>query len=67
LAYSFAALYRAISTDVAAGRPAERPPYATFADGHAEMLVNAAIASSAASSRWVDVVREPVRAGARAR
>jgi predicted dehydrogenase len=64
---TFAALFRAIYTDVAAGQPAERPPYATFADGHDEMLVNDAIASSAASGRWVDVVREPVRAGARAR
>ena len=41
------------------GRPAERPTYATFADGHDEMLVNDAIAESARLGRWVDVVREP--------
>ena len=64
---TFAALFRAIYSDVAAGRPAKRPPYATFADGHDEMLVNDAIASSAASGRWVDIVREPVGAGARSR
>src|SRR2546423_33613 len=57
---TFAALFRAIYADIALGRPAERPPYATFADGHDEMLVNDAIASSAATGRWVDVVREPV-------
>ena len=62
---TFAALFRAIYADVAAGRPAERPPYATFAEGHDEMLVNDAIAASAASGRWVDVAREPVPAGSR--
>ena len=30
---TFAALFRAIYADVLAGRPSERPPYATFADG----------------------------------
>jgi predicted dehydrogenase len=64
---TFAALFRAIYADVAAGRPAERPPYATFADGHDEMLVNDAIGASATSGHWVDVVREPVRARAPAR
>ena len=54
---TFAALFRAIYSDVAAGRPAEWPPYATFADGHDEMLVNDAVAASAASGRWVEVVR----------
>jgi predicted dehydrogenase len=58
---TFAALFRAIYADVAAGHPAERPPYATFADGHDEMLVNYAIAASAASGRWVDVVRAAAR------
>jgi predicted dehydrogenase len=58
---TFAALFRAIYADVTAGRPAERPPYATFADGHDEMLVNDAIGASATSGRWVDVVREAVR------
>ena len=54
---TFGALFRAIYADVVAGRPAERPPYATFADGHDEMLVNDAIAASAAEGRWTDVER----------
>jgi predicted dehydrogenase len=54
---TFGALFRAIYADVVAGRPRERPPYATFADGHDEMLVNDAIAASAAAGRWTDVDR----------
>jgi predicted dehydrogenase len=54
---TFAALFRAIYSDVAAGRPNPNPPYATFAQGHDEMLVNDAIALSAADGRWVDVDR----------
>jgi predicted dehydrogenase len=56
---TFGALFRAIYADIAAGRRAVRPPYATFADGHDEMLVNDAIAESARLGRWVDVVRPP--------
>ena len=54
---TFAALFRAIYADVAAGRPAERPLYATFADGHEEMLIGDAIADSARSGQWVNVKR----------
>jgi predicted dehydrogenase len=54
---TFKALYRAVYTDVAAGGPAERPIYPTFADGHDEMLVNDAIATSAREGRWVAVER----------
>jgi predicted dehydrogenase len=57
---TFGALFRAIYADVLAGRPAERPPYATFADGHDEMLVNDAIASSGAAGRWMVVDRAGV-------
>ena len=65
---TFGALFRAIYADVVAGGPRERPPYATFADGHDEMLVNDAIAASAAAGRWIDVDRgadavRPVTAG----
>jgi len=61
---TFAALFRAIYADVAAGRRAERPVYATFADGHEEMLVGDAIAASARAGRWVEVgSTTPVRAG----
>jgi predicted dehydrogenase len=54
---TFGALFRAIYADVAKGRPADRPPYATFADGHDEMLVNDAVAESSRLSRWVTVAR----------
>jgi predicted dehydrogenase len=57
---TFAALFRAIYADIAAGRPNPDPPYATFAAGHDEMLVNDAIAESARIGRWVDVARSPV-------
>src|SRR5262245_56163523 len=51
------ALFRAIYADVLHGRPSEQPPYATFADGHDEMLVNDAIAASAVAGRWAAVDR----------
>jgi predicted dehydrogenase len=58
---TFGALFRAIYADIEAGRPSERPPYATFADGHDEMLVNDAIAASAAAGSWTGVKRSPAR------
>ncbi len=54
---TFRALFNAIYTDVVAGGPSDRPPYATFADGHDEMLVGDAVAASAREGRWVDVER----------
>lgn len=60
---TFAAHFRAVYADVAAGGPSARPSYPTFADGHDEMLVNDAIAESARLGRWVDVVRDPVAVG----
>jgi predicted dehydrogenase len=57
---TFAAHFRAVYADVAAGGPSPRPTYPTFADGHDEMLVNDAIAESGRTGRWVDVVRDPV-------
>ncbi len=60
---TFGALFRAVYADVVAGRPAERPLYATFADGHDEMLVGDAIAESAREGRWIDVDRAPAAAG----
>jgi predicted dehydrogenase len=54
---TFGALFRAVYADVVAGAPAKRPPYATFADGHDEMLVGDAVAESARVGRWVDVER----------
>jgi len=50
-----AAHFRAVYADVVAGHMSERPPYATFADGHQAMLVGDAIANSSASGGWVAV------------
>jgi predicted dehydrogenase len=55
---TFAALFRAVYADVAEGKMRANPPYATFADGHEEMLVGDAIALSASEERWVDVARD---------
>jgi predicted dehydrogenase len=55
---TFRSLFHAIYADVAAGGPAERPTYPTFADGHDEMLVGDAVAASARDGRWTDVQRE---------
>jgi predicted dehydrogenase len=60
---TFAAHFRAVYAEVAAGGPSARPAYPTFADGHDEMLVNDAVAESARLGRWVDVAREPVPVG----
>ena len=54
---TFRALFRAVYEDVARERPADRPTYATFADGHDEMLVGDAVATSAREGRWTPVVR----------
>jgi len=59
---TFGALFRAIYADVLSGRPSDRPPYATFADGHDEVLVGDAIAESSRNGRWVDVERTPAGA-----
>ncbi len=59
---TFGALFRAIYADVLVGRPNPDPPYADFAAGHDEMLVNDAIAESARVGRWVDVDRSQTRA-----
>jgi predicted dehydrogenase len=54
---TFAALFRAIYADVAAGGPSERPIYPTFAEGHDLMLVNDAVAESARTGRWAEIAR----------
>ena len=54
---TFGALFRAIYTDIVNGAPSARPPYATFAEGHDELLIGDAIAESARHGRWVDVDR----------
>jgi predicted dehydrogenase len=52
---TFAAAFSAIYDDVAAGRPSAKPAYATFADGHDEMLIGDAVLASAASGTWARV------------
>jgi predicted dehydrogenase len=54
---TFHALFREIYRAVVAGRAPERPLYATFADGHEEMVIGDAIARSAREGRWVAVER----------
>lgn len=60
---TFAAHFRAVYSDVGAGGMRDRPPYATFADGHEEMLVGDAIALSARESRWVQINRDAAAEG----
>ncbi len=62
---TFGALFAAIYDDVLAGRPAARPVYPTFEDGHDEMLVGDAVAESARTGAWAHVTREPVPTGSR--
>ncbi len=52
---TFHALFRAIYAAIAAGRLPEHPTFASFADGHAEMLLGDAVLRSAREGRWVDV------------
>ena len=56
---TFPALFRAVYADVCATGMRDRPPYATFADGHEEMLIGEAIARSAGTGRWEAVARQP--------
>ncbi|MBL9200849.1 MAG: Gfo/Idh/MocA family oxidoreductase [Opitutaceae bacterium] len=52
---TFKQLYRAIYADIAGGGPSAEPLYATFADGHRELVLCAAIAESHRTGRWVNV------------
>jgi predicted dehydrogenase len=54
---TFKAAFAAIYADIAAGGPSASPAYATFADGHDEMLVNDAVAESARTTTWTKVAR----------
>jgi predicted dehydrogenase len=54
---TFGAAFSAIYADVLAGAPSRTPSYATFADGHQEMLVGDAVLESSRTGRWVDVAR----------
>jgi predicted dehydrogenase len=52
---TFHALFRAIYAAIDAGRMPDRPTFATFEDGHHEMLLGDAVQRSAREGRWVDV------------
>jgi len=52
---TFHALFREVYAAVLAGKTPDRPVYATFEDGHHEMVVGDAIARSAREGTWVDV------------
>jgi predicted dehydrogenase len=54
---TFAAVFSAVYDDVLAGRPSDRPRYATFAAGHEEMLIGDAILESSRTGAWVNVRR----------
>ncbi len=54
---TFGAVFTAIYADVMAGAPSPSPAYATFADGHDEMLVGDAVLESSRTGRWVEVAR----------
>jgi predicted dehydrogenase len=54
---TFAAHFAAIYRDITAGRPADHPAYATFADGHDEMLIGDAVVESARTERWAEVAQ----------
>jgi predicted dehydrogenase len=57
---TFAAAFRAVYADVEAGAPSETPVYATFANGHEEMLIGDAVLQSSRSGTWVEVDRSKV-------
>ena len=52
---TFFAFFRAVYADVLAGTRSARSDYASFADGHYEMLFCDAVVASAREGRWVKV------------
>jgi predicted dehydrogenase len=61
---TFRELYRAVYAAVAGGGPPAEPAYPTFADGHEQAVIGAAVARSAREGRWitVDSIREELTA-----
>jgi predicted dehydrogenase len=59
---TFAAAFRAVYADIEAGAPSENPVYATFADGHEEMLIGDAVLESSRLGAWVEVDRSAMDA-----
>jgi predicted dehydrogenase len=56
---TFKQLYRAIYADIEAGRPGRRPLYATFQDGHQDVLLCDAVLESHRSQSWVRIPGHP--------
>jgi predicted dehydrogenase len=54
---TFGAVFTAVYDDVLAGAPSATRRYATFADGHEEMLVGDAVLESYRTGRWVEIAR----------
>lgn len=54
---AFKALFRAVYTDIEAGKPAETPDYPTFDDGFEQIIVGEAIAESSRLGTWAPVQR----------
>ncbi|WP_299431562.1 Gfo/Idh/MocA family oxidoreductase, partial [uncultured Meiothermus sp.] len=52
---TFKQLYKAIYADIEAGRPSEKPLYATFEDGHRELALCEAILASNKTGKWMKV------------
>ena len=55
---TFGAAFTAVYADVAAGRPSDRPRYATFAAGHEEMAIGDAVLESSRTGTWARVNRD---------
>ncbi len=53
---TFKQLYQAVYTDIRAGGPSQNPLYATFDDGHRELVWSEAILRSARQGHWVTIV-----------
>jgi predicted dehydrogenase len=54
---TFGAVFTAVYDDVLTGRPSADRRYASFADGHEEMLVCDAVLESSRTGRWVGIQR----------
>jgi predicted dehydrogenase len=54
---TFGAVFTAVYDDVIAGAPSPDRRYASFLDGHEEMLVGDAVLESSRTDRWVNVAR----------
>jgi len=57
---TFKQLYRAIYADVQAGKPSTSPLYATFEDGHREVVLCEAILESHKKNGWVSRLEERI-------